>query len=80
MTLTGQESRILTQYYFPEHPDLALFRQLCAKYKEQSLVQKEQENTRRKAIAENMMKQKKLDEDFMEKLKSFDLDGLDDEE
>mmetsp|Transcript_16543 Transcript_16543/g.28124 ORF Transcript_16543/g.28124 Transcript_16543/m.28124 type:complete len:100 (+) Transcript_16543:291-590(+) len=37
MTLAGQESRILTMYYFSDHPELNSFKILCEKYKEHSL-------------------------------------------
>ena len=36
MTLTGQESRILSMFYFPEHPQISLYKELCKKYKEHS--------------------------------------------
>jgi hypothetical protein len=44
------------------------------------LNQKEAENSRRKVVATEMMKQKNLDNDFMERLKSYDLDVMDDNE
>ena len=59
---------------------MQLFRQLCDKYKQHSVNQKEQENTRRKVLASTMMEQKKLDAEFMERLKSFDLDMEDDDD
>ena len=54
MTLTGQESRILTQYYFTEHPQKPLLSQLCEKYKEHSKAQKEKENARMALLSKNM--------------------------
>ena len=58
MTLTGQESRILTQYYFNAHPQNEAYKSLCSKYKEHSENQKKIENARRHLLTESMEKQK----------------------
>ena len=73
MTLTGQESRIMTRYYFPEHASIDLYIQLCNKYLKHSENVKKQEDARMAILSETMQKQKKLDEEFLEKLKSFDM-------
>ena len=71
MTLTGQESRILTQYYFNAHPQNEAYKSLCSKYKEHSENQKKIENARRHLLTESMEKQKNLDDEFVERLKKF---------
>ena len=77
MTLTGQESRILTQYYFDNHPQKQMFSQLCEKYQQHSKTQKEKESTRMAILEKNMGQQKKLDQEFADRLKRFDM--IDDE-
>lgn len=72
MTLTGQESRILTLYYFPNHPQIELFSQLCERYKQHSSKVKENERKRILQLNQNMMTQQKLDEEFAERLRKFD--------
>ena len=52
MTVTGQESRILTLYYFEQHPQKELFHDLMTKYKEHSKNQKDQEMVRKKVMNE----------------------------
>ena len=47
MTLVGQEARILTTFYFPQHPQAEMLKEICGKYKEYSFNQKQQENARR---------------------------------
>ena len=46
MTLTGQESRLLTNYYFENHQNKAMFLELNQKYRDLSKALKEKENYR----------------------------------
>ena len=77
MTLTGQESRLLTNYYFEHHKDKSMFLELCQKYKDLSKALKEKENYRLNVLSKSMNQQKQLDQEFADRLKSFD--SVDDE-
>mgnify|MGYP006114796589 FL=1 len=54
MTLTGQESRLLTNYYFEQHKDKTMFLELCQKYKDLSKALKEKENYRLNVLSKSM--------------------------
>ena len=72
MTVTGQESRILMQYYFENHPQTEIYQQMCQKYQEHSKSQKDQEIARKKLISGDIDRQQRLDDEFAERLRKFD--------
>ena len=54
-----------------------MFAQLCQKYQEHSKTQKAKENARMSILEKTMDQQKKLDLEFTNRLKGFDM--IDDE-
>jgi hypothetical protein len=68
------------RYHFPDHPETELYKDLCEKYKQlsQEQMQKQEEIIRKKSAIVN--KERRLDKDFENRLKSLDLEEVEGEE
>jgi hypothetical protein len=72
LTLSGQEARIQLRLFFPEHPQLDNFVELCDRYRKLSKEQLEKHLAQFKRIQERRGTEQRLDNEFMEKLRLAD--------
>jgi len=79
MTLTGQEARILVKYHFPDHPQIKKIQKNLDKYRVFSAEKRAEQEEFEKIERKKVVKEKKLDEEFEDKLREIkEIEDVDD--
>ena len=63
------------RFYLPDHPNVPLWKQLCESYKDMSSQMQENRESHLMKDAEKKYKERKLDQEFANRLKDIDLES-----